>query len=258
MSSYLETVPYNVLCHIAYLSASSCVLAVPSDVLRLMLTSRTIYHTLAVSSCPHLYADLFRVKFDIAAHKRRMRFPGQLTSSSLSAELVRRYGMLRHVRLGQVPSQVLLAQDLFTAYMMILESDGLNEKQLEEVHFSEYATTIVRNRLSRSGAKDLLAEGIDSLAMWTMWLTLSPREYINFFRCCRLADMAYSCRDCQLNASRRTKRVAQFAPTPGDFGLNGKLRPDYRIERSHLIRNVCPGRPEWHAQNVPSRRCGWK
>jgi hypothetical protein len=187
-----------------------------------------------------------------------MRFPGQLTSSSLSAELVRRYGMLRHVRLGQVPSQVLLAQDLFTAYMMILESDGLNEKQLEEVHFSEYATTIVRNRLSRSGAKDLLAEGIDSLAMWTMWLTLSPREYINFFRCCRLADMAYSCRDCQLNASRRTKRVAQFAPTPGDFGLNGKLRPDYRIERSHLIRNVCPGRPEWHAQNVPSRRCGWK
>jgi hypothetical protein len=70
-----------------------------------------------------------------------------------------------------------MAQDLFTAYMMILESDGLNEMQLAAVGFCEYATTIVRTRLSRGTAEDLLGNGIDSLAAWAMWLTLSEGGY---------------------------------------------------------------------------------
>ena len=61
--------------------------------------------------------------------------------------------------------------------MMILESDGLNEMQLAAVGFSEYATTIVRTRLSRGTEKDPLGNGINSLAAWAMWLTLSDREY---------------------------------------------------------------------------------
>jgi hypothetical protein len=174
MLSVLEIVPQNILCHIAYLSAASSLLGSPHSILQLLLTSRTIYHCLAPPSCPQLYANLFRITFDTAAVIRRLRSPHVLTASALSGELVRRHRMLRRVRHRDMSSQN-MAEDLFAAHMMLLESDGLNEIQLAAANFSDYISAIVRIRLGHNISDDSPAAEIDSLAVWSLWLTLSRR-----------------------------------------------------------------------------------
>lgn len=175
MTSLLEIVPPDILRHIAYLSAASLVFEPPGDILRLLLTSRTLYRSLAVPSCPQLYADIFCIKFDIAAATRRCRTPDLLTTSSLSAELVQRHQMLRRVSRLHISSPDVMVQDLFTAYMMILESDGLNEMQLAVAGFPEFIAKVVQTRLARCVLDE---NGAGSFAVWSLWLTLSRREWL--------------------------------------------------------------------------------
>lgn|ERR1700722_5802422 len=172
MVSYLQKVPNDVLTHIAFLSASSSIFYPPTDVFHLSLSSRDMYDTLSIQSCPHLYAKLYSICFDTAAIRRRFRSPHMLTSSALCSEFVQRCRVLRRVRRGDISSQD-LAQDLLTVYMMILESDGLNEMQLAVSGFPQYIAMLVQARLPHLEATNALTNETDSLAVWLLWLTLS-------------------------------------------------------------------------------------
>jgi hypothetical protein len=181
MVSYLQTVPNNVLTHIAFLSASSTPFDPPSDTLNLSLTSRDMFESLSVQHCPDLYAHLFTTRFDTAAPLRRFRTPYMLTSSSLCAEFVQRYRVMRRIHRRDISSQG-LAQDLFTVLMMLLESDGLNKMQLAVVGFPRYIITLLRTRLRHDTPP---IDDVDSLAVWILSLSLSRREFTS-------ADVTFS------------------------------------------------------------------
>ncbi|TFK36580.1 hypothetical protein BDQ12DRAFT_245226 [Crucibulum laeve] len=175
MSSCMETIPRDVLQHIAFLGASASKLDPPSSILHLLLTSSTIYHTLSFDSCPQLYANIFRTKFDIAAPRRR--YPTGLTDSAVAAEFKCRCRVLRRARRRDV-SDTGMRQDLWTALWMILESDGLNETQLRVAEFPEFVIMSIQSRLGGSASqvpenRDL---DIESLLVWLFCLTLSRKE----------------------------------------------------------------------------------
>jgi hypothetical protein len=174
MVSPLQRVPHNILFRIAFLSASSTIFDPLTDILHLSLTCRDIHDSLSVKACPQLYANLLQTRFDTAAALRRFRSVDMLTSSSLCAEFVQRCRVLQRVRRGDI-STTGLAQDLFTAAMMVLESDGLNEMQLSAVAFPQFISKLLRNRLPKAVECIPFANEIDSLAIWLLWLTLSRR-----------------------------------------------------------------------------------
>jgi len=87
--------------------------------------------------------------------------------------------MLRRVRLRQISGGD-MTQDFFTAYIMILESDGLNEMQLAVAGFSDFALQVIRSRLSQGILDNSLVNETDSLALWSYLLTLSRRESLPY------------------------------------------------------------------------------
>lgn len=176
MDSYLEAIPCDILQYIALLTTidSRPPLGVPHGILALLCTSPTLYHSLCVRSCPHLYADIFRSRFDVRAISRRFKF--QVTDSALARELVLRCKMLQRVR-GRSFLSSELRQDLWTAFWMAQESDGLNELQLRHVGLPEYLLDIVKSW----DENDILCEGVTghelgSLVIWLLCFTLTRRK----------------------------------------------------------------------------------
>ncbi|KAG8215337.1 hypothetical protein J3R82DRAFT_8931 [Butyriboletus roseoflavus] len=110
--------------------------------LQLLLSSRHIHRLLSIESCPQLYARIFRDKFDLGGHHRRQ---GHCTSttSCLAAELRVRRRVLRRIRLSQVVSQH-IPGDLWTIYLMLLESDGINELQLQTAGVGDWVLRVLR------------------------------------------------------------------------------------------------------------------
>ncbi|KAF8970674.1 hypothetical protein BDZ97DRAFT_1652248 [Flammula alnicola] len=141
MSSRLETVPRDILQHIAFLCASSSVFDPPVELLRLLQTSSTIYRSLNVHAAPDLYAHVFSTKFDTLAPLRR--YGVTLTDSALATELLNRCRLLRRSHRSDFSDPGLM-HDLWTALWMLLESDGLNEHQLSAVNFTDFILKVAR------------------------------------------------------------------------------------------------------------------
>ncbi|KAF9450759.1 hypothetical protein P691DRAFT_436622 [Macrolepiota fuliginosa MF-IS2] len=181
MDNYLEAIPCDILQHIAFLTTIDSYpwLGAPRDILTLLRTSPTLYHTLSMRSCPHLYADIFRSTFDVHAPQKRFRF--QITDSALAEELVLRYKMLRRVR-ARIFSNSELRQDLWTAFWMVQESDGLNELQLRYAGLSEYILDLVKSWSTGGGLqhfeKAALHE-IRSLVIWLLCFTLTRQHILS-------------------------------------------------------------------------------
>jgi hypothetical protein len=75
-SSYLpslDTLPSDVLVHIAILNAYLSPTKRPTDILNLSLTCRAIYNVLNIHGSPHLYAQIFRAQFDGPSFIRDIR-----------------------------------------------------------------------------------------------------------------------------------------------------------------------------------------
>lgn len=135
MSSRLESLPCDILQHIAFLSASASVLDPLVIISCLLQTCSSIYRALNLHAAPNLYAHLFSSKFDRAAISRR--YPGKITDSAMARELMSRCRLLRRAQYSDF-SSVGLLQDLWTALWMILENDGLNMQQLSTVNFADF------------------------------------------------------------------------------------------------------------------------
>ncbi|KAL0574036.1 Translation elongation factor 1 beta [Marasmius crinis-equi] len=121
----------NVLELIAFLVTPFNAPTSDNDLSPLLLTCSSIYNSLSPAAAPHLYARIFRAKFDTETLFRRLRpYGGLPTDSILARELVLRYRLLRRARrrscLPTPQPNNLHSDDLHVALRMTLESDGLN------------------------------------------------------------------------------------------------------------------------------------
>ncbi|KDQ55950.1 hypothetical protein JAAARDRAFT_208208 [Jaapia argillacea MUCL 33604] len=172
MASSLERMPLDILVDIAFLCASSSPFLPPTAVLHLSLTSRTLWTMLSRQTCPQLYARIYRAKFDIAAPARR-RISAFFTTTCLADELVERFRVLRRIHHREVTPTV--ENDLWKVYMMMLEDDGMNERQLIAAGILPYVSELIA-----SGGTSKIPGFTDvaySLVVWISWLTVS-RDFL--------------------------------------------------------------------------------
>lgn len=183
----LDTVPHEVLEHVAYFSATESVLGPPSGILPLLQTSTTIHSALSIRSNHHLYARVFSYKFDTKTAFRRLRQESP-SASSAAFELQRRCVALKRIKaqiykatnVHQHSSE--LSDTLWTAYLMLLDNDGKNELQLRNyARMDLWLNGYWFNENGASFASHCIMEDIwpdishrDSLAMWIFWFLLRP------------------------------------------------------------------------------------
>jgi hypothetical protein len=140
--SPFERLAPEILQRIAYHLGTYTFHGPPCHLLPLLCTSSTIYRAVSLKSTTHLYADIFRFKFDDEAPARRLS-DRWLTTKCLAHELVNRCLVLKRIR-NRHPHSV---ADLWTAYLMMLESDGRNESQLIDwAGVVEYLYTVISDR----------------------------------------------------------------------------------------------------------------
>ena len=173
-----ETLPGNVLQTIAFFNVTSATFGPPHGLLRLFLISRTVWDALRPDVNPVLFADLFKFYFDLAAPRRKFRSSG-LNAFCLSAEMIQRVRVLHRIRDQNYSDQEQIRNNLWTAYIMLLESDGQNEKHLRMAGISSYACGLIRHRFGaeyESYGLPLNNE-INSLALWLTCLTATSGEH---------------------------------------------------------------------------------
>ncbi|KAK0440158.1 hypothetical protein EV421DRAFT_2058573 [Armillaria borealis] len=176
----LETLPRDVLEHVALLTTSSSSLSSLSNILHLLLSSRTIYHQLCIHCNPHLYAQVFRTIFDVPFH--RSCIP---PDSALAAELSQRFRLIRRIQRSDYSNKA-LRQDLWTAYGMVLESEGLNVPHLKSVGLSGFLDGLVRKSITEGVANNDAIECM-GLAFWLLALTMTRRG--RFSQVTSIADL---------------------------------------------------------------------
>ncbi|KAI0297858.1 hypothetical protein B0F90DRAFT_1669257 [Multifurca ochricompacta] len=117
----------------------------PRSLLPLMLTCRHFYNVLHPHNNPHLYRHIFSHKFDITALTRRLT-PSSTVPSLFFPELKKRLQALRCIKRGDIYHPDL--QDaLLVAYIMVLEDDDLNYRQLQEVDLPTLLNRYINERL---------------------------------------------------------------------------------------------------------------
>ena len=172
MSSRLKTVPRDILQHIAFLSTSSSVFDPPIEIRNLLLTSSCIYQSLNLHAAPHVFAQLLHTKFDTDALFRR--YSSSITHSLLAEEMSNRCRLLRRARRTDF-SSLHLTRDLLTALWLIVESNGLNERQLINSNFPAFILGLAYNKLQESQTDQCLDQHIIILL-----LSLAlPRVYLS-------------------------------------------------------------------------------
>lgn len=163
----------------------------PSGLLPLLTASPYLYAALNINDNPTLYADIFKHTFDTSAIRRR--FPASnLTARALAVELQRRWISLKRLRAMSNPIhgawfekkrnnvfESIVKEDLMTAFLMLVESDGRNA-----VHLLQWAKldTYLENYMQRilvpihSEPAMPPASESTSLLLWVMWLVSDYRE----------------------------------------------------------------------------------
>jgi hypothetical protein len=115
----LSDVPPEILEHIAFYLG---ILDIPS-LINLLATASVFNCALSPREHPRLYARLFKRRFDVAAIKRR--FGNAVKACHLRDEYRKRLAamtrMRRLVEQGRLAEQEQLEQDLWLAYLMLLE-----------------------------------------------------------------------------------------------------------------------------------------
>ncbi|OCH92980.1 hypothetical protein OBBRIDRAFT_725705, partial [Obba rivulosa] len=173
-TSRLCAVPDSVLEHIALEVAVAEPLGPPAGLVPLLRTCRRIHTVLDIDTNHNLYAKIFTLKFDKRAANRRIG-EHAVYSSNLAFQLRKYCLTLQRICTGDVYSE-LIEDDLWTAYLMLLENDGKNAEQLLEYAKLDafvdrfMCTRLWENRLQYGGWP---AESTaNSLAVWLYFMTL--------------------------------------------------------------------------------------
>ncbi|KAJ3569108.1 hypothetical protein NP233_g5270 [Leucocoprinus birnbaumii] len=180
----LDSIPQEVLEHIAFYTATNDFLGPPSDLVPLITSSRRIYARLSTSANPYLYNRIFNHKFDLKPALRRL---GEhvLSPAIITAELIQRSIHLKRLRAradvyqsGEEGSQDMLNQLLLRSYIWLLENEGKNERQLREFGKLDFWLHEYWFKFNgASGAMQLMHDNkwpignrSTTLAMWLYWL----------------------------------------------------------------------------------------
>ena len=189
----LDTIPPELLDEIAFHIATSGhpkALGPPFLLIPLLLTNKEIHESL--SSSVALYARIFRTQFDVAALERRFP-PEWLTSQCLVGELKRRWASLKRMKRvathwlrtieegSGMPDHVWdgypaqdVTGDMWTSFLMLLESDGQNYEQLVvwaslRSYVDAYIAQFMFPRARQIGFQ---SDSVNSsLALWLSWFT---------------------------------------------------------------------------------------
>jgi hypothetical protein len=152
---------HDILQHIAYFTSLDSTIQPPVDLLHLLLTCKTIYRSLAVKSCPHLYAKIFRTRFDTEVENG---YP----DSRLAGELVQRYRLLQRVRRGDT-LVLRLQSDLWAALRMVISDYGLNGRHLTEAGFPRFIMSTLQSYLKERAPPR--SDSCIALILWLIALT---------------------------------------------------------------------------------------
>jgi hypothetical protein len=222
MPTAFDSIPQEVLENIAFYAVASEPLGPPRELAPLLLVNRRIHAALSSASNPHLHSRIFSSKFDAAPLVRRLAGTTRSSSSSsssssnskttarkLAAELRRRCVQLSRLRAKvgctvgafegvrakdgggkEVEGGVgvtdegmrALHEMLWTAYVMMLENEGKNERQLREYArldrwlrvfwFAEDGASFARVEIRENAwpPRNDLAD----VSMWLFWFLLKP------------------------------------------------------------------------------------
>lgn len=200
MPTVFNSIPPEVLENIAFFAVASSPLGPPRELLALQLVSRRLYTSLSSTFNPHLHARIFAVKFDTAALVRRLGL-GAGRAPKLAAELRRRCVQLKRLRArigctvgalaagrsgsgGGMTEEAVRAlhEMLWTAYLMMLENDGMNERQLREYArldlwlraywFAEDGASCARLAIRDNAWPP--NNDLSAVTMWLFWFLLRP------------------------------------------------------------------------------------
>ncbi|KAI0830278.1 hypothetical protein BC628DRAFT_1313421 [Trametes gibbosa] len=194
--SILATIPQEVLEHVAFFVATENFLGPPDGVLGLLAVDRRTHSALSMSSNPFLWSRIFAFKFDSPSAFQRLS-SRLITPQEICEELKLRCALLKRIRRrtdSLATSYSLspthrdaLRSILYTAYLMMLENEGKNDRQLRE--YAGFDVWLKDFLFHPSGAS-LAASSIkvdlwppnderSALALWLFWYMLRPDEYMS-------------------------------------------------------------------------------
>ncbi|KII89697.1 hypothetical protein PLICRDRAFT_39834 [Plicaturopsis crispa FD-325 SS-3] len=174
---------------VAFHAATDSFHGPPSGLVPLLCTSKALYNMLSFDKNPHLYREIFLYKFDIGAPSRRFS-RRWLTSTCLAVELRKRFCAIKRIRHLVVDTDLHLS-DLWTAYLMMMESDGKNESQLIEwADIPRFVRRAIHCRME-TGAFLRDSEGM-ALTLWLLWMSDSRENIARFYPYAELTLLLYS------------------------------------------------------------------
>ncbi|KAF9262007.1 hypothetical protein L218DRAFT_960614 [Marasmius fiardii PR-910] len=189
-----DGIPQEILENIALLIASNGFLGPPSSILPFISINRWTYSCLSFSSNTCLYARILQHRFDIGSATRRTGM-NVLSTGVLSEELKKRCVYLKRIKSrvdacadtkGNIQDDDILREVLSYAYLLMLENEGKNERQLREYAgidlwlkdywFSENGASGARRAIER--LDNWPVENLNNiLGMWLYWFLLKPETY---------------------------------------------------------------------------------
>ncbi|KAJ3716553.1 hypothetical protein C8R42DRAFT_645219 [Lentinula raphanica] len=186
----LNDIPQEILSEIAVFTAIESFLGPPSGLLPFIKTNRWIYSCLSFDSNPYVYARVCEAKFDISPVSRRLGLDS-FAASALAQELKRKCLLLKRIRNRQGSREDSFTrkedlQDLLIQiYLMVVENEGHNERQLREyAHIDEWMKEFWFDEHGASGSWQAIQlelwpdhSEITCLAMWLYWFLLKPEQY---------------------------------------------------------------------------------
>ncbi|CAE6427856.1 unnamed protein product [Rhizoctonia solani] len=184
--------PPEVIQHIAVVACGLTLKGPPSELVTLLRLCRAVHAVLCAQHNPGLHARIFRVNFDSLAPARRFAEAGQpLTGRNFAHELQRRWTVLKRIRAvsnaGKLTScsEEQELENLWTIYLMLLESDGRNWEQLHWARVTAYTRAVLYERLTPLPRPGFMIESTTrALGLWLIWfltevhavVTESPHE----------------------------------------------------------------------------------
>lgn len=196
-SPSLCTLPLEIIDSIAFELTALTPLGPPSSLIPLLLTSQHLLSCLSSKSNPALHARIFKYKFDISAVQRRAFKPSHAQCVDQMILYCRAMNVLRRGDVYACPQRrdvdqhvsSLYSDDdndagdaMFTAFMMMLEDDGKNYRQLVEwAHADVFAERYIRKRLYEGREKNdgwPLESNENSCAVWLMWMFTTEGKFL--------------------------------------------------------------------------------
>ncbi|KAJ8073010.1 hypothetical protein PM082_019878 [Marasmius tenuissimus] len=252
MGFSLKLLPPDVLQDIASLIATSNILDSERNLFPFLITCSSIYNSLSLAAAPHLYARIFRVKFDTGALFRRL---GTLTDSLLAKELERRYRFLaraRRFRRRKSPTIILSSEDLRVALRMTLEDDGLNTAHLQSVEFKatvlDFLIQVLRAQtgVERKGSgSDCCVQDKDvAIALWLLALSWRRADICHLSEEMRqqllilLRPLVYSTLIEKHAVKTETRRARTLLENPTEPMDNGSMPSPQAVDLDELY--SCP------------------